>query len=309
MVKNVKDGIWPTMMTPYKEDFSVDYEGILRLINWYKDAGAHGIFTLCYSSEIWLLTLRERLKMTRFIADNLPEGMELVVSGHVSRTLDEQINEMKALRDAGAPVLILIGNRLAAADEDDDRLISRVEVILNALPDMSFGLYESPFPYKRVFAPETIYKLSQTGRFVFMKETSCHLESFESKVKAAKGTNFKIFNANTATFIQSMRYGGSGFSGVMCNFHVDLYVELYEAYMTGNSKLVDFLKNFLGVFSVFELQNYPYNAKAYMSEELGITERTRLKSEAGITYGMRVELEELRYVTEYVRQKLKSGKY
>ena len=38
----------------------------------------------------------------------------------------------------------------------------------------------------------------------------------------------KLYNANTATLLESMREGAAGYSGVMANFHPELYVWLTE---------------------------------------------------------------------------------
>ena len=37
-------------------------------------------------------------------------------------------------------------------------------------------------------------------------------------MEAVRGSQLKIFNANSATLLDSMKFGISGFSGVMANF-------------------------------------------------------------------------------------------
>ena len=38
----------------------------------------------------------------------------------------------------------------------------------------------------------------------------------------------KLYNANTSTLLESMKYGAAGYSGVMANFHPALYAWLLE---------------------------------------------------------------------------------
>ena len=53
-------GAFPTMITPFKEDGSVDYETVKKYVHWYHDSGYSGIFAVCQSSEIFFLSVEER---------------------------------------------------------------------------------------------------------------------------------------------------------------------------------------------------------------------------------------------------------
>ena len=39
-----------------------------------------------------------------------------------------------------------------------------------------------------------------------------------------------LFNANAQTLLPSLELGAAGFSGVMANFHPDLYARLYQLF-------------------------------------------------------------------------------
>ena len=57
--------IFTTMITPYHEDGSVDYETAEKYVDWYFESGITGIFAVCQSSEIFYLTLEERTELNR----------------------------------------------------------------------------------------------------------------------------------------------------------------------------------------------------------------------------------------------------
>ena len=59
--------IFTTMITPYKPDGSVDYETALRYVDWYFENGLTGIFAVCQSSEIFFLSLEERVKLNQCV--------------------------------------------------------------------------------------------------------------------------------------------------------------------------------------------------------------------------------------------------
>lgn len=81
-------GAYPTMITPYKEDGSVDYETVKKYVHWYHDNGCEGIFAVCQSSEIFYLTPEEIVKINRTVYETAQEiwknggrKMEIVSSG------------------------------------------------------------------------------------------------------------------------------------------------------------------------------------------------------------------------------------
>ena len=45
-------GLFPTMITPFNEDGSVDFETLEFLTDWYIQCGSTGLFAVCQSSEM-----------------------------------------------------------------------------------------------------------------------------------------------------------------------------------------------------------------------------------------------------------------
>ena len=91
-------GAFPTMITPFKEDGSVDYETVKKYVYWYHDNGCKGIFAICQSSEIFYLSLEERVKLNRTVyqrAKELDPNFLVVSSGHVSDALEDQAKERR----------------------------------------------------------------------------------------------------------------------------------------------------------------------------------------------------------------------
>ena len=59
--------MFTTMITPYRKDGSVDYEMAEKYVDWYYESGIEGIFSVCQSSEIFWLSLEERVKLNRIV--------------------------------------------------------------------------------------------------------------------------------------------------------------------------------------------------------------------------------------------------
>lgn len=304
-MKTIKNGVYPTMITPFTDDNKVDYDGILQLLDWYKYRGVDGIFAICQSSEIFYLSFEERLEILKFIMANKPEGMSIVASGHVADDLETQIKEAKAFIETGIDAYVFISNRFAKEDESDEVLLENMLKVADALPEIPFGVYECPYPYKRLLTPELLKEMAKDGRFHFLKDTCCSTEMLKAKHEAVKGSNLKIFNANAATFLESLRMGCSGYSGVMANFHPELYSKLIKAFNDGNIKLADKLQNIVGYMSVTECQCYPVNAKYYLSlDGLDIGIHTRSRNPQELTESRKLEIVQMYEFTNEIKNSI-----
>ena len=263
MTKEFPNGVYPVMLTPFTENNEVDYEALGKLVDWYIEKGVNGLFADCQSSEMFFLSLEERVKISEFVKKHADGRVPVVTSGHISDSLEDQAKELTAIAGTGADAVILLTNRLAKENESDEVWLENLKKLLEMIPkDVPLGFYECPYPYKRIISPELLKWCADTGRFYFIKDTSCDIENMKAKLEVIKGTNQKLFNANTSTLLETLELGASGYSGVMANFHPELYVKLCNIYKENPSKARK-IADFLTVASLIERQVYPVNAKFY----------------------------------------------
>ncbi len=259
--------ILTTMMTPYKADGSIDFDTAEKYVNWYYENGLDGIFAVCQSSEIFYLSLEERVELNRRVykrAKELDKNFLVVSSGHISDTIEQQAEELNAIYESGTDALILITNRLDINNEGDDVFIANAEKLIAKLPsDAKLGLYECPYPYKRLVTPKILDWCLSTGRFYYMKDTCCDAAIIAERAKQLRGSHFKLLNANCQTLLETMRNGADGYCGIMCNFHPNLYAWLGKNY---NSEKADLVQSITGTFGFTEVGlPYPLTAKYHMN--------------------------------------------
>lgn len=301
MTKSISNGVWPVMITPYTEDNRIDYDGVLELLKWYAHHKVSGIFAVCQSSEMFYLSREERYNLASFIISNRPKGLGIIVSGHVAQTIEEQIDEAQSIIDAGADSYVFITNQFAKKSESDDVAKKSIEKLISNIDADSFGLYECPYPYKRLMSPELLSWCAKTGRFAFLKDTCCSLNGLKSKLRAVEGTPLKIFNANAATLLESLKLGVSGYSGVMANFHADLYSWLCTHYEK-DPKKAQVVQNLLGFASVIECQFYPVNAKYHLGlEGLNINLFSRVQDFSQFSTNRQMEVEQMKNIVDLMR--------
>lgn len=299
------NGAWPTMITPFMDDGKIDYNALENLINWYMENGADGLFSTCQSSEIFYLSLEERVKLSRFVKEQTAGKIPVIASGHISYDIDDQIKELNAIAECGVDAVILISNRLAAPYESDEVLLERLDKIVNSLPsEVPLGFYECPYPYKRLLTPTVINYCTASGRFYFLKDTCCNISQISNKLQLLKGSNMHLYNANTATLLRSLQLGASGYSGVMANFQMKLYSWIVK-HWEDQPELATKLQSVLTVCSYIELKDYPQSAKGYLNM-LGVqmTPRCRKTLQADLNADDYTELKQILNLTKDLEKKL-----
>lgn len=224
-------GIWPVMLTPFDEKRKIDYDSLARLIEWYLASGVHGLFAVCQSSEMFFLSDRETQQLVRFIVQQVDGRVPVVASGHTANSVAQQVDQLNGVAQSGVDGLILISNRLALQGESDEQALQALQILTSQLPtSVDLGIYKCPNPYKRLLSDETVAWCVQSQRYTFIKDTCCDLPTIRRRrrLALAEGCRLHLANANSQTLLASFQAGCQAYSGVMANFHPQLYVWLYE---------------------------------------------------------------------------------
>ncbi|MCR8634133.1 dihydrodipicolinate synthase family protein [Paenibacillus radicis (ex Xue et al. 2023)] len=304
MGKTIVGGVWPTMLTPFTETGALDEHSLEQVVDWYIDQGVHGLFAVCNSSEMFKLSLEERVRVAEITVRRADGRVPVIASGHISEHMEDQIEEITRISATGIDAFVLLSNRPAAVNESEDIWKGNVERLLEAVPDVPFGLYECPVPYKRLMNPALLQWCESTGRFLFLKDTCCNLDEIGARLEALRGTGLQLFNANAAMLLESLKLGAAGFSGIMSNHHPALYVWLLENWRT-QPEAAERVQNFLGIASGMEGLYYPVDAKYSMQlAGLPLTLTTRVKDAAGFQPHQRIIVEQLKKYSDELLKEL-----
>lgn len=280
IMTNINTGVHPTMITPYTKDGEIDYVAVKSIVEWYIEKGCKGIFAVCQSSEMAFLTLEERVTLAKKVVEYAAGRINVVASGHCGHNISEQIREINAISETGIDAFVLVSNRFDLHNEGDDVWIANAERVLAGInPDIKLGIYECPMPYKRLLSAKILDWCIKTGRFNFVKDTCCDPDVLTERLNQLNGTGIMIFNANAQTLLHSLRHGAAGYSGVMANFHPEIYSYLCDNH---NSEKADAVQAFLCYYAFSECMSYPVTAKYHMNLigiPMELDSRSRKKSE------------------------------
>lgn len=271
-------GAYPTMITPYNADGTVDCGAVKALTEWYWHMGCDGIFASCQSSEIWFLSEDDRVMLAKIVkdtADALARSdksrgpMTIAASGHVSDAFDDQVRELNRIAETGADAVILITNRMDTAHTTEENWIRDCEKLIGKLPEETkLGLYECPAPYKRLLTPAMLTWAVETDRFRFIKDTCCDADEIDRRMKILGSTELLLFNANAQTLLPCLKSGGAGYCGIMANFHPKLYVWLCRNWRDQPDAAQE-VADFLSLAAFTESLAYPITAKYHHARLAG----------------------------------------
>lgn len=305
MAFSIHPGVWPTMITPYTEDNKPDFKAIENLTNWYIEKGCAGIFAVCQSSEMAFLTEQEKLDIAKCIAETVDGRIQVVASGHTADDKPSQFKQIEnMMKIPGIGAFVLISNRLDQKNEGEEVFYQNAKEIFDRYPDIDFGIYECPMPWKRLVSVEFLKKVAPEGRMVFLKDTCCDYELIRERLKAVEGTPLKIFNANAQSWFDSYCHGSAGYNGVMANFHPELYKWVYD-HKDSDPEKAQLVAHFLTTAAMIEMRVYPVSAK-YHHQLAGVPMSlvTRSNDVNKLDKNARGEVESLIVMENYVREKL-----
>ena len=268
MKKELSCCLYPTAVTSFLEDGSIDFDSFAKLIRLFKQNRTDGVFAVCQSSEMFFLDDDEKLALAAFTIEKCHElGLKCVASGHTQDALKDQIRYLKRLEALKPDAIILVNNRLATIDEPEGMLLKRLREILGALnSDTRLGIYECPYPYKRLITDELLDAMLEDGRFDFVKDTCCQQAMIKHRLEKLSGSSIALYNANAATLYESIRDGAAGYSGIMLNIMPECFALFKQSILSGDEKRAQLLSDYISICSVIEYQNYPANAKYMLTK-------------------------------------------
>jgi hypothetical protein len=203
----------------------VDYQGVETLVEWYWKKGCDGIFAVCQSSEIFFLTLEERVKVGKTVVekakalaaeDKSRKPMKIVVSGHVSDSFDDQVEELTAMSSVGADALILISNRMDIENTLEEKWIEDLHKLIEKLPkDIPLGIYECPKPYKRLLTEKILKACKENGIHTAV-DTAGHVP-YASFEKILPYTDLFLYDVKCFSEDTHKRYVGASNSLILEN--------------------------------------------------------------------------------------------
>ena len=261
---SIPPGLWPVMLTPFHSDHRIDWAAFDELVDWYIDSGASGLFAVCLSSEMYQLSEDERLSLARRAVARSAGRVPVVVGGTFGSSVEAIAAFSQRLFGTGVSAVVCLTNQFCTESAGPARWQEGAERFLSLIDSaIPLGLYECPMPYKWLLSTSQTAWAARTGRFRFVKDTSCRIELIRARIEVARGTGLRLFNANTATLLESLRSGADGYSGIAANYMPQLYAWLC-AHHASEPATAERVHRFLSVADALVSARYPAASKIFL---------------------------------------------
>lgn len=256
-------GVYALLLTPFLHNKEIDWNGYDRYVDWQLSKRPHGLFAVCGSSEMNLLTMQERLDLAKRAvarAGNTP----VLATGNVQSDPGEHADEVRRMAETGVSGIVLVTS--GRIGEDQNRLEQYFAELIAHSPLPVF-LYEWPGAPARFVAAETYGRLVKYHGVVGIKDTTCTPEGIRAKITNGPGS--LVFQANIPFLRESVRDGAQGIMATTSAAAVDAALAYWQAEKNGETEAAQTFHELLVFLSDSYGKGYPAAAK-YLASLRGV---------------------------------------
>ena len=217
------------LVTPFKEDKSVDWEALDRLVNFHLENGTDAILVLGTTGESSTMTDREDFEVAKFVIDHVA-GRIPVIGGSGSNSTAESMNKSLGLVERGIDGLLLITPYYNKSNEEG--IYHHFTTVMDQV-SVPCILYNIPGRTGCSISERNLARLREHPNAWAIKEASGSI-SYATMCAQYLGSDFKMFSGNDDIIVPLMSLGGSGVISVWANIAPQTVHDLCADYLAGN---------------------------------------------------------------------------
>jgi 4-hydroxy-tetrahydrodipicolinate synthase len=216
-------GVYVVSVTPFKEDGSVDYEGIRGNVQWYLGQGVHGILPLGSTGEFASLEEDEKKRVAETVMDAVA-GRVPVVVGTTAETTEKTIEYSRHAQSIGAAGVLVLPSYYCKPSQEEmyvhfKRVAGSIEI-----PVM---IYNNPWSSGVDMQAETVARLYKDAGIRYVKECTADIKRLRN-IRVMTQDQVIQFCGWEDLAYESFVMGATGWVCVMGNIAPRLCVELFE---------------------------------------------------------------------------------
>lgn len=212
-MQNIFHGLGIALVTPFKEDFSIDYEALINLVNYHLDNGADFFCILATTSESPCLSHEEKNELTTVIK-RVVNGRVPILKYCGGNNTAAVVEEIKTTDWSGIDGILSICPYYNKPSQEG--LYQHFKAIAKASP-LPIVLYNVPGRVGVNMTAETTVRIaSEFPNVVAIKEASGSLEQVDEIIKN-KPKHFEVISGDDALTFPMIASGAVGVISVIGN--------------------------------------------------------------------------------------------
>lgn len=220
------------VVTPFKEDDSLDLETLANLIEWHIESGSHGISVTGTTGEPSSLTIEEREQVME-TAIKTVNGRVPIVPGTGSTNHAETLHLTKRAQEMGADGAMVIVPYYNKPSQH--ALYKHFKTIADAV-DIPIIIYNIPGRTAVNLHVKTLARLNEDcPNIIGVKESNKDFEHV-NRVLLNCGRDFLLFSGIELLCYPMLAIGGAGYISATANVIPDKVADVYNAWAAGDVK-------------------------------------------------------------------------
>ena len=216
------------LVTPMREDGSVDHDALRKLIDWHIAEGTDCIGVVGTTGESPTLSVEEHWEVIRVAVEHA-KGRVPIMAGTGANSTLEAIEHSRYAAKVGADCTLSVVPYYNKPSQEG--IYQHFKAIAEACP-LPMVLYNVPGRTVADMQPETALRLAQLPGIVGIKEASGDIERAAFLIKHAP-PGFAVYSGDDGTAIALMLLGGQGNVSVTANVAPRAMHELCVAAVEG----------------------------------------------------------------------------
>jgi len=235
-------GIIPPLVTPLKDNETLDIESLERLIEHLIAGGVHGLFILGTTGEEQSLSYDVRKQMIKESC-RINKGRLPLLACITDTSIVESIRLARVAADCGADGVVSAPPYYFATGQPE--LAQFYEELVPQL-SLPVFLYNMPSHVKVSFAPDTVRRIAQNPQVIGFKDSSANAVYFQSVMyKMQERPDFAMLVGPEEITGECVLMGAHGGINGGANMFPKLYVAMYDAARSGDLVRVRQLQQFI----------------------------------------------------------------
>lgn len=257
---NIK-GMGIALITPFKTDMSVDYEALLRLVEYQVTAGADFLAVLCTTAETPTLSAEERAKVRKCVVEQVRGRIPIVLGCGGNNTM-AIVEDLKNGDWRGIDAILSVVPYYNKPSQEG--LFQHFTAIANASP-IPVILYNVPGRVGVNMTAATTLRLASHPNIIAIKEASGNFDQIDDIIKN-KPENFTVLSGDDGITFPLITLGAEGVISVIGNAFPKEFAKMVRLAMEGEySSALNIHHRFKELFSLLFVDGNPAGVKAMLN--------------------------------------------
>lgn len=222
-------GSMVALVTPMRQDGSLDWKSLAGLVEWHIEQGTHAIVAVGTTGESATLDMHEHVEVIRRTVDMVNKRIP-VIAGTGANSTSEALELTQAAKDCKADACLLVAPYYNKPTQEGLFLHHAYIAERVAIPQL---LYNVPGRTAVDMLPETVARLARVDNIVGIKEATGSMQRLKD-IQERLDRDFILLSGDDATAVDFIELGGRGEISVTANVAPRLVADMCSKAAAGD---------------------------------------------------------------------------